>query len=302
MNSRIVVIGDALIDEMRDDDGVREFVGGAALNVAVGLRVLGLSSTLIAMVGDDDAGERIRAHLTTFDVELIATPSPSGSARAVSERHGGAEPVYVFNRASRERRIRYGDAERAAIAASDVVVVSCVAFDDREQTADLAGALSERGGALVVDPNPRAGMLRDRAAFIEAFEALVRGTDLVKVGDDDAALLYAAPLSDVVARLESLGAAAVLATAGADGASVCASGVTTQRPIAELPGPVIDTMGAGDSMTATFAAGLVAARPAGAGEWGALLERALLIAAATCRYEGALLRRTAPSSHADGGS
>ena len=34
---RVVVVGDALIDELRDDRGVREFVGGAALNVAVGL-------------------------------------------------------------------------------------------------------------------------------------------------------------------------------------------------------------------------------------------------------------------------
>ena len=37
MNAEIVVIGDALIDELRDEHGVREFVGGAALNVAVGL-------------------------------------------------------------------------------------------------------------------------------------------------------------------------------------------------------------------------------------------------------------------------
>ena len=33
-SARVVVIGDALIDELRDDTGVREFVGGAALNVA----------------------------------------------------------------------------------------------------------------------------------------------------------------------------------------------------------------------------------------------------------------------------
>ncbi|WP_242868700.1 PfkB family carbohydrate kinase, partial [Microbacterium oxydans] len=48
----VVVIGDALIDEIRDDAGVRELVGGAALNVAVGLRRLGVDTTLVAMVGD----------------------------------------------------------------------------------------------------------------------------------------------------------------------------------------------------------------------------------------------------------
>ena len=35
-------------------------IRGAALNVAVGLRRLGLPTTLIAMVGDDEPGEHIR--------------------------------------------------------------------------------------------------------------------------------------------------------------------------------------------------------------------------------------------------
>ena len=34
--SRVVVVGDALIDEIRDVAGSRDVVGGAALNVAVG--------------------------------------------------------------------------------------------------------------------------------------------------------------------------------------------------------------------------------------------------------------------------
>jgi len=34
-DSSIVVIGDALIDELRDGRGIKELVGGAALNVAV---------------------------------------------------------------------------------------------------------------------------------------------------------------------------------------------------------------------------------------------------------------------------
>jgi fructokinase len=62
MNDRVVVIGDALIDELRDDHGVREFVGGAALNVAVGLSRLGVPTTLVAMLGDDEAAAHIRAY------------------------------------------------------------------------------------------------------------------------------------------------------------------------------------------------------------------------------------------------
>lgn len=58
MSDRVVVVGDALVDEV---DGAAH-VGGAALNVAVGLARLGVPARLIAMVGDDDAGRLVREH------------------------------------------------------------------------------------------------------------------------------------------------------------------------------------------------------------------------------------------------
>ncbi|UUT34833.1 PfkB family carbohydrate kinase [Microbacterium elymi] len=128
----VAVIGDALIDELRDGTSVTELVGGAALNVAVGLVRLGVPATLIAMVGDDEAGQHIRAYLHDYGVGLLASPAPRGSSRAVSTRTGG-EPVYEFNAAARGRRVEFGDAERAAIAAAPITAVSCFPFDDAEQ-------------------------------------------------------------------------------------------------------------------------------------------------------------------------
>src|SRR5688500_4369824 len=107
--SGAVVVGDALIDEIRDDGGVRELVGGAALNVAVGLRRLGVPTTLIAMVGDDEAGAHIREYLDDHDVRLIASDAPQGSSRAIVERDANGEPVYVFNQAAQRRSIRYSE-------------------------------------------------------------------------------------------------------------------------------------------------------------------------------------------------
>lgn len=288
MSARVVVIGDGLIDELRDDNGVREFVGGAALNVAVGLSRLGVPATLIAMVGDDRGGEMIRAYLSDFGVELLATPSPLGSSRAVSTRSGGGEPVYVFNEAAQRRRIRFGDAERAAIAASPMTVVSCFPFDDVEQTLELAEAVA--GTRLAIDPNPRSGMMHDRVRFAEGFEALARGASLVKVGEDDATLLYGEPLDLLRARLIDLGVVAVLATYGPAGAAIESGADAVTRPISELPGRIVDTMGAGDAAFATTIAGVLEATPRNAEEWSAVLENAMDAAAATCRFEGALLR------------
>lgn len=291
--SRVVVVGDALIDELRDDNGVREFVGGAALNVAVGLTRLGVPATLIAMVGDDEPGSRIRSYLADYGVELLATPSPLGTARAVSTRSGGGEPEYVFNEASQQRRIQFGDREQAAMKDAALVVVSCFAFDDTAQADELTGAISSAGIAVAVDPNPRAGMMRDYEEFVRGFESLAARSALVKVGEDDAALLYDDTLDALRARLIDLGAAAVLATQGASGATIEAGEVTVTHPISSLPGRIVDTMGAGDAAFAATVAALADDAPGSEDEWARVLATAMDVAAATCRFEGALLRTPA---------
>ena len=290
MTGRVVVIGDALIDEIRDEAGVREFVGGAGLNVAVGLSRLGVPASLIAMVGDDDAGEQIRAFLDEHDVDLLVSPAEHGSSRAVSTRSPQGEPVYVFNEAAQNRRVAYGDAERAAIADAPMVVVSCFPFDDEQQTDLLIEATASASTPLAIDPNPRSGMLRDRAAFVRGFEKAASGALLVKVGEDDAQLLYGTPLDELRAKLVGLGVGAVLATYGAGGAAIDAGETTVSRGISDLPGRIVDTMGGGDAVLATTAALVRDRLPADAGEWDAVLSRAMDVAAATCRHEGALLR------------
>ena len=169
-----------LIDEIRDERGVREFVGGAALNVAVGLSRLGVPTTLIAMVGDDESGDHIRSYLHDYDVELLASPAPRGSSRAVSTRGPGGEPVYQFNEAAQNRSIRFGEVERAAISKAAVVAVSCFPFDVPAEAEALADALE--GSVVALDPNPREGMMHDRADFVRGFEALVASAALVEVG------------------------------------------------------------------------------------------------------------------------
>ena len=283
-----VVIGDALIDEIRDASGIRELVGGAALNVAVGLRRLGVPTTLIAMVGDDEAGDHIREYLDDHGVRLIAGEAPHGSSRAIVERSPSGEPQYVFNEAAQNRSIRYSDDARRAIAEAALVAVSCFPFDEADEVEALAEVVD--GTRLAIDPNPRAGMLRDAEAFVRGFERIAASAALVKVGADDAALLYDGDLDALRTRLRHSGVAAVLATAGADGAVIETDAGTAAAPISPLPGRIVDTVGAGDATLAAVAAGLVSAPPEAPDDWRALLVRAMDVAAATCRSEGGLLR------------
>ncbi|PWC05703.1 PfkB family carbohydrate kinase [Agromyces badenianii] len=297
--ARVTVIGDALIDELRDPHGSREFVGGAALNVAVGLALLGEQVTLVAMLGDDEPATRIRSYLRDYGVRLVESPSAHGTSRAISDRADG-EPRYEFNEAAQRRRIRFDETTRAAIDEADLVVVSCFPFDDDEQVAELVDAVARPGERLAIDGNPRAGMLHDRDAFLEHFTRVAGGALLAKVGDEDAELLIGAPLPELVDRVRAAGASgagasgagpAVLATAGRDGATLFDGERVVRAGIVELPGAVVDTMGAGDATLSAMVHHLaVHGVPGSTEEWADALASAMAIAAATVRHEGALLR------------
>ncbi|UUT34834.1 PfkB family carbohydrate kinase [Microbacterium elymi] len=131
-------------------------------------------------------------------------------------------------------------------------------------------------------------MLRDRAEFVRGFESLAGRSRLVKVGEEDASLLYASELDILRTQLSEDGAEVVLATAGAAGAVLQTGGTVVNAPIAAAPGGVVDTMGAGDAVFASVVASMVRDAPADAPTWEEALEQAMAIAAATVRFHGAL--------------
>ena len=115
----------------------------------------------------------------------------------------------------------------------------------------------------------------------------------MKVGDEDATLLYDATLDDAVDRLWRDGARFVLATAGRSGAFLQTAVARVSSPIVDLPGPIVDTIGAGDATLAAITDALLRSDVQGIDDalyWEAALQNAMTIAAATCRSEGALLQ------------
>jgi len=300
-DGRVAVLGDALIDELRTDSGSTDHVGGAGLNVAVGLSRLGVPTTLLASIGDDADGESIRAFLAEHGVELVATINPLGTGRAVSLRVDG-EPSYVFTDAAVARGLDFSPEQLAVLDAAPVVAVSSYPFDDAPLTDRLLRVVGTDPVRLVVDPNPRPGFLPGGAAqiadFAAGFERVAASALLVKIGDDDAELVAGRSLDDWQEALLAAGTGGVLATRGSAGASLAlgasadgTDGTALTRGISSAEGEVVDTMGAGDATFASIVASLLAERrEPGSVDWPAALEGAMDVAAATVRAPGALLR------------
>jgi fructokinase len=287
MTARVVVIGDALIDELVDDEGTAHHVGGSALNVAVGLSILGVPASLVAMVGDDVDGALIRGHLADFGVELLPTITARGTGIARSERVDG-EPRYSFSESMVRRTIDFDDTQRAAIADADIVAVSGFPFDVPAQLELLERAVAGRPH-VAVDPNPRPGMLHDADAFRRALEGFGGIAQLIKLGDDDARLLWNEPVADVAPRLLAR-YPYVLATEGRAGASIRIGDARWRHPSLFTPDAVVDTMGAGDSFLAALLS-QVAIHGIRYIDCFDTLQLAMRIAAATVAEPGALLRR-----------
>lgn len=288
MPARVVVIGDALIDELVDDEGTTHLVGGSALNVAVGLGILGVPATLVAMIGDDIDGALIRSHLDDYGVRLLPTITPDGTGIARSERIEG-EPRYSFSDSMVARTVAFDDAQRAAIAEAQVVAVSGFPFDVEPQVDLLEAALGAPGHRVVaVDPNPRTGLLHDADAFRERLIAFGGTAQLLKLGDDDAQLLFGQQVGEVAPRLLAR-YPYVLATEGRDGASVRVGDARWRHATLVAPDAVVDTMGAGDAVFASVLAE-IAAHGLSEIDWYEALKRAMGVAAATIAHPGALLR------------
>lgn len=284
MIAPVLVLGDVLIDELRTPTGSVDVPGGSALNVAVGLAALGVPSVLAGMVGADAAGTLLRSHLAQHGVPLLATAAPWGTGRAVSDRTDG-EPRYSFSPASRSRTLVPSAALRRAAERAATVVVSGFPFDVPAEVETLRD-LVRPGARLMIDANPRPGLLHEAPAFADGLLELAARAALVKIGTEDAELVFGLGLADTTERLLAAGAEAVLETAGPQGAALVRREGRTAVPIAPATGPIVDTMGAGD---ATFAV-IVAALAAGDADPHAVLTRAMAVAAATIRAEGGLLR------------
>jgi fructokinase len=159
-------------------------------------------------------------------------------------------------------------------------------------TALASGVLAADPGTLVlVDPNCRPQVIRDRAAYLARLEQILARADVVKLSTDD--LRWLRPGVSVAAgavELQAAGVSLVIVTDGPRPVRVFGRGFECDVEVPAVD--VVDTVGAGDAFGGAFLAwwterGL---GRADLGELGAVREavgRAVEVASLTCRRAGA---------------
>ena|GEM_PF-1059272 len=292
----VVVIGHSHIDEFLEPSGEGRVdsvtsVGGSALNVATAVAHLGLDCVLVTSIGADVDGDRIREHAERRGFRILASTNRHGTGREVFDQASRGGHDGEFNGASRARGIRFDDEQSAAISAARVVIVSGYALDDRKQHRRLLDAVRQPQNRLLLDPNPRAGLVRDLELFRENFERHASSALLVHIAERDADLVFDSPIDEVTSDLLDIGARNVLATQGeGDSRWVNRSGVDVSHPVVDLPGEIVDRVGGGDAAFAAAAAWIVRRGvPQSDDEASDLLAEAMRLAATVVRQPGSPL-------------
>ena len=251
-----LVIGEALVDVLRQDTLTTRYPGGSPTNVAVGLARLGHPTTELCYLGDDEDGALLRTHLREAGVhEHPAALTASASSVAEVRLDAAGDATYDFS-------VAWDVPSTIDWTGIDAVHAGSIALVLEPGATHVLELLDSRpkGIRVTIDPNVRRSFLpaTDPASHLEPFFALA---DLVKLSDEDAAVIYpgAAP-ETVLARLLELGPTIAAITLGADGALLATRRATVAVP-AHSSG-VVDTVGAGDS----FMAALVSA-VAESGAW-----------------------------------
>jgi sugar/nucleoside kinase (ribokinase family) len=285
--ARIAVAGDVMTDVVAalsgpvapgSDTAARIALGGggAGANVAVWLARAGATVTLIGRVGDDSAGRDAAAALRAegVDTRLAIDPArPTGTCIVLVEPGGersmlpdaganaGLEPVALPP-----------DAVHLHVAGYALLHPG-----SRPAACALLAAAQTAGLSVSIDPSSAAPL---RRAGASAFLGWVAGAGMLLPNRDEATALTGIADPVAAARTLTRHAREVVVKLGAQGA-LWTDGESEVRAAA-LPVAVVDTTGAGDA----FAAGLLAARVAGAGPAEALRAGCTLAAAAVGRRGG----------------
>ena len=251
--------GDALIDflpvkSVDGRDAIVPVVGGACLNIAVGMARLGAPAGFVGGISTDLFGRMIADHAFASQVDLrYATRSDHQTTLAFVRTIAG-EPQYAFydeQTASRNWTYRRGSNPFDEIEA--IHVGSTTLVDDKGAAEVLAMVEDARGSVTIsFDPNCRPKLVKHKAHYVERMNAFAAAADIVRMSDVDFEFLYGG--GDHAGRAKSLieaGASLVVVTRGIKGAQAWhkeAGVVEVEAPTVD----VVDTIGAGDSFQAAL--------------------------------------------------
>ncbi len=257
----IGIIGEALIDFIaKGTQGPMvpfdSIVGGCALNSAISASRQGSAVGYIGKISKDMFGQRILDYLVDnqvlFDANLCAVKEPTLLAFASLDPEGKATYDFYTEKTA-SVSIDTSELLQVMQEHTDLRVVHIgsisLALDPVAEAILKALEVYEPRPVVFFDPNVRPAVIEDEKVYKQRFERALQRASLVKLSDEDLALMY--PGCDIQSKAGSLaveqGKHCILTLGRKGSIWYTPEGKTVAMPIIDLP--VVDTVGAGDTFS-----------------------------------------------------
>lgn len=236
--------------------------GGAPANVAVQLARLGISAGFMGKVGNDAFGLFLRNTLTQNQVDdaSLLTDSQNATTLAFVQLSPAGDRNFSFYRnPGADTQITPEEIDCQELDHCKLFHFGSLLSTVEPSRSAVEKAVSyakEKGKIISYDPNWRPMLWKNQKEGISQMAALLRYADIVKVSDEELALVTGKEtIEEGISTLLQIGISIVVVTLGPKGCCVaCPEG---SRKIPTYDVNVVDTTGSGDCFFATFLAGIL---------------------------------------------
>ncbi len=273
-------MGEALVDfipaqtgvPLRDVAHYERTIGGAPANVTVGLARQGVPVGLLTRVGDDEFGRFLAAalHAEGVDTSRFIFDEQRRTGITFLQIDASGERSFLFFRMnSAEMGLSVADLNAEYLRGARIVHLGSNTMMRPEgwaATLEAATIANEAGHIVSTDPNLRVHMWPSTEACCEAAQTLIRHAQIVKLNDDEAALVTQQQDPIEAAQvLSSWGPSLAVVTQGERG---CVwRGRWGEGSLPAVTVQTVDTTGAGDAFVAGMLAVFARSEPNAEGDF-----------------------------------
>lgn len=246
-------------------------IGGAESNVAIAVTRLGVASTWMSRLGDDDFGSMVVRELLGQGVRVIASRDPVAPTGLLVKEHRQGRPsrVRYYRAGSAASRLSLADIDEEAIREAGVLHVTGITpalGPGPTEVVHRAIEVARDAGTLVsFDLNYRSSLWSPEQAR-PVLAAIVPLVDIVFGGLAEANLVVSGQVVEppgepsaagrvVAAQLGDLGPDHVVVKLGEHGALASRAGAYAE--VTAFPVTVVDPVGAGDAFVGGYLGSLV---------------------------------------------
>lgn len=263
--SEVLTFGESMIvlsaeNQIRIRGTYHSSVAGAESNVAIGLSRLGHEAVWASVLGDDEAGQLIKANLLSEGVRVVARMD-SGRATGLmlrENRVGKRGKISYYRKGSAASTISSDDVLPHLDAGIKLVHVSgitpALSPESARTTLEVLTTAKQSGVLVSFDVNYRT-LLWQKGEAAKALRPYLELADVITASESEFSLFGTQSIEDIASGFFKYTAALVAIKRGARGATLL---TTDERVEVEAhSGEVVSTVGAGDAFCAGLLSGLL---------------------------------------------